>query len=360
LRPQVEWAAGGGCRQSRRTWVVDIATNEAGSEVAELQVATLSGGRFAVRAPVFVLACGGLENARLLLAARQSINVGLGNQHDNVGRYFMEHPHLAAARVLVDDPQRLRFYNPDIPAAYRAGHKIAGCLQLHREVQAAAELLNCDCNFLVDNVGTSGYAALRRIWNAAERGAVPDHLWADLGVAIADLDDTAAGLLGRFGVREYRPDHSRFFMWSTAEQSPDPASRVVLGDERDALGVPRLKLDWRLNELDRRSLRAVQQKVAEELGRTGIGRLKVAEWLDGQPAVWELMGGSHHMGTTRMSDAPERGVVDRDCRVHGTANLYIAGSSVFPTGGSANPTLTIVALALRLAEHLETETIARA
>jgi choline dehydrogenase-like flavoprotein len=339
--------------------VVDILTNEAGSEVAELQVATLDGKRFGVRAPTVVLACGGLENARLLLAARQTINVGLGNQHDNVGRYFMEHPHLAAARVLLDDPQRVRFYDPDIPAAHRAGHKVVGCLKLRRKVQAEAGLLNCDCNFLVDNVGTSGYAALRRIWNAAERGALPEHLWADLGAALADLDDTAAGLLGRFGVREYLPDHTRYFMWSTAEQSPDPASRVVLGDERDALGMPRIKLDWRLNELDRQSLRAVQQTIAQEFGRTGIGRLRINPWLDEPPAAWEMMGGSHHMGNTRMSATPEQGVVDADCRVHGSANLYIAGSSVFPTGGSANPTLTIVALALRLADHLAERAIAQ-
>ena len=339
--------------------VVDIATNEAGSEVAHLQVATLSGRRFSVRAPTFVLACGGLENARLLLAARQSVNVGLGNQHDNVGRYFMEHPHVPAARVIVDRATRVQFYDPDIPEAHRAGHKVVGCLRLRPEVQAEAALLNCDCNFVEDNVGTSGYAALRRIWNAAERGALPDHLWADLAIALADLDDTAAGLLGRFGVREYRPDRTRFYMWSTAEQCPDPASRVVLGDERDALGVPRIELDWRLNELDKRSLRTMQQKIAEEFGRTGTGRLKINPWLDDQPEVWEMMGGNHHMGTTRMSDMPERGVVDRDCRVHGIANLYLAGSSVFPTGGSANPTLTIVALALRLADHLEQRAIAQ-
>jgi len=306
-----------------------------------------------------VLACGGLENARLLLAARQRVNVGLGNQHDNVGRYFMEHPHVPAARVLVDDPKRVEFYNPDSPAAWRAGYKVVGCLNLAPEVQAGAELLNCDCNFVVDQIGVSGYAALRRIWNAAERGALPDDLWGDLGRALADIDDTAAGLLGRFGVREYLPDHTRFYMWSTAEQCPDPDSRVVLGDELDGLGVPRLKLDWRLGELDKRSLRTVQHKVAEEFGRTGIGRLQINPWLEDDAGVWEMMGGSHHMGTTRMSDTPQRGVVDRDCRVHGIANLYIAGSSVFPTGGSANPTLTIVALALRLADHLEDQAIAQ-
>ena len=140
-----------------------------------------------------------------------------------------------------------------------------------------------------------------------------------------------------------------------AEQAPNPDSRVSLVEERDALGLPRIALDWRLTELDKRSLQAGHQAVALELGRTGLGRLQIEDWLTADVTTWTptLTGGHHHIGTTRMSEDPARGVVDGDCRVHGIANLYVAGSSVFPTSGSANPTLTVVALALRLAAHLE-------
>ena len=119
--------------------------------------------------------------------------------------------------------------------------------------------------------------------------------------------------------------------------------------------MPRIEVDWRLTELDKRSLQAGHQALAEELGRTGLGRLQIDRWLTEDLTSWppELDGGHHHMGTTRMSDRSDQGVVDADCRVHGMANLYVAGSSVFPTSGSANPTLTIVALALRLAGHLK-------
>jgi len=183
---------------------------------------------------------------------------------------------------------------------------------------------------------------------------MPDHLLAGLGAALADFEDTVGGLLGRLGLLEYRPDHASFEMWSTVEQAPNPDSRVTLGNQRDALGMPRIEVDWRLTELDKRSLQAGHQAVAEELGRTGLGRLQIDPWLTADLTSWapELDGGHHHMGTTRMSADPAKGVVDADCRVHGMTNLYVAGSSVFSTSGSANPTLTIVALALRLAGHL--------
>jgi choline dehydrogenase-like flavoprotein len=209
----------------------------------------------------------------------------------------------------------------------------------------------------VDNIGDSGYAALRRIWNSVERGESPDDLMGDLRTALFDIDDTFAGLLDRFGVRDYQVEAGSFRLWSYLEQAPNPESRVFLNGERDAQGMPRIALDWRLTELDKRSLLRTHKILAEELGRTGIGRLQIQPWLQEASGGWsdELSGGYHPMGTTRMADDPRRGVVDRDGRVHGIANLYVAGSSVFPTGGSANPTLTIVALALRLAEHLRAE-----
>jgi choline dehydrogenase-like flavoprotein len=271
-----------------------------------------------------------------------------------VGRCFMEHPHMNAARALVTDPAVLAFYTRGQGGGSAQGLEVVGCLNQSAERQQALEVLNFDGLFTVDNIGDSGYAALRRLWNAAEQRAWPDDLSGDLWQTLIDIDDTAAGLMGRFGIREYRADNASFLMWCSAEQAPNPDSRVRLADERDALGLPRIALDWRLTELDKRSLQAGHQAVAEELGRTGLGRLQIDDWLMADLTTWtaDLDGGHHHMGTTRMSADPAQGVVDADGRVHGIANLYVAGSSTFPTCGSANPTLTVVALALRLAEHL--------
>jgi choline dehydrogenase-like flavoprotein len=136
------------------------------------------------------------------------------------------------------------------------------------------------------------------------------------------------------------------------EPVPNPDSRVRLGSARDALGIPRAELDWRLSRADRESVVRAVELLGAELGRADLGRLRLV--LDPE-AGWpdDLAGGWHHMGTTRMHDDPLKGVVDRDCRVHGMRNLFVAGSSVFTTAGSGTPTLTIVALALRLAAHLE-------
>jgi choline dehydrogenase-like flavoprotein len=133
-----------------------------------------------------------------------------------------------------------------------------------------------------------------------------------------------------------------------AEQSPDPDSRVVLGGARDRLGVRRPVLSWRLNDRDFHSIEASLEVVAQALGAAGVGRLRVnSRYRD------IVIGGEHHMGTTRMGEDPATSVVDQDCRIHRTSDLYVAGSSVFPTAGFANPTLTICALAARLADHLK-------
>jgi choline dehydrogenase-like flavoprotein len=138
-----------------------------------------------------------------------------------------------------------------------------------------------------------------------------------------------------------------------AEQAPNPRSRVNLHhSKRDQLGLPATQLDWQLSDFDKFSIRRTAELIGIELGRAGLGRVRtdIDEDLSKFPLVETAW---HHMGTTRMSENDRTGVVDSACRVHGLSNLYVAGSSVFPTGGRANPTLTIVALAIRLADHLK-------
>ena len=137
-----------------------------------------------------------------------------------------------------------------------------------------------------------------------------------------------------------------------SEQVPNAESRVTLLPEKDALGLNRVRLNWVLTDLERQSAVAVAKTFATEFGRLGLGRIKLDNEMlreDGSPRVHF---GYHQMGTTRMADDPLKGVVDRNCLIHGLSNIYAAGSSVFPTSGFMNPTLTIVALALRLSDHL--------
>jgi choline dehydrogenase-like flavoprotein len=145
-----------------------------------------------------------------------------------------------------------------------------------------------------------------------------------------------------------------------AEQSPNPDSRVTLDRSVDAIGMPRIRLNWQLQDLDVKTVSEVVDALGRDAAKMGLGHVEKAEWLNGNAAKWvsdrqvsaHHIGGYHHMGTTRMSDDPKSGVTDQWGRVHGIANLYVAGSSLFPTAGWANPTLTILALALRTSEHL--------
>jgi choline dehydrogenase-like flavoprotein len=143
-------------------------------------------------------------------------------------------------------------------------------------------------------------------------------------------------------------------VFTNGEQALNPESRVTLAEARDAFGMRRARLTWDLQEIDYRSAREAALAFAEDLATQGIGRMRLEDWLLGETApAPEVTGSWHHMGTTRMSADPRAGVVDADCRVHEVANLYVGGSSVFASTGYANPTFTIVQLALRLADHLD-------
>jgi choline dehydrogenase-like flavoprotein len=143
-------------------------------------------------------------------------------------------------------------------------------------------------------------------------------------------------------------DQPLFSLYFRSEQVPNPSSRVRLGADRDRFGLPRPALDWRVTEQDVDSVATWLDLLDKSLDGQGVGRVVRPE--DGWSA--NIHGGPHQLGTTRMSSRPQDGVVDADCRVHSVANLYVTGGSVFTTGGHANPTITIMALSIRLADHL--------
>jgi choline dehydrogenase-like flavoprotein len=166
----------------------------------------------------------------------------------------------------------------------------------------------------------------------------------------AGVDRLVAGVAQRAAPPGQRP-LARIRLHAIAEQAPNPASRVRLGDVRDRFDQPQVVLDWQLTDADSASIRTSVLRLAREAALSGLGSVRLRFPRKGF-AVVDAKGSYHHMGTTRMHDDPSQGVVDRNCRVHGIDNLYVAGSSVFPTYGTCNPTLTIIAVAPRLADHL--------
>lgn len=329
--------------------VVSVEADPDSDVVTGVRIAALGGARGTVRARIVVLACGGIENARLLLLSDGVRPAGIGNQHDLVGRFFMEHPHLVSANgTFTGDFDRVQSY---------VGVNI-GAASLSADLVATAEAktthqindYSASLDFGIDEY--AGYPSLARLL----KGESDDHL-DDIWNVITDIDDAAVSgwerLRGRAPVRQLA--HGTFGVFTITEHQPNPDSRVLLTRELDDLGQRKVRLDWRLSEVDMRTVRVGGELVAMELGRLGLGRAKLLDWLVEGDGSWgeELWGGNHHMGTTRMSESPRLGVVDADCRVHATHNLFVAGSSVFATSGAANPTFSIVALAIRLADHLK-------
>lgn len=328
--------------------LVDIELGTSSDQVTGFVVQSYQGKRATVRARHFVLALGGLENPRLLLNATSERAAGIGNERDLVGRFFMEHLNADAGQVATDDDQWAGSYN----SLFRHDRQYRAYLLSSRKVQRRRRILGSAVGLgplFHARERSAAYDSLHKIKMAWLRRRLPD----DLGSHIANLITDAFGLKEAL---EERFDPT-IYLYTEAEQSPNPDSRVVLGRERDALGLPRIQLDWRLSEIDKRSIRETAYLIGQELGRMDRGRVGLPLWLleeriaDDDP----MIGGYHHMGTTRMGADASTGVVNSDCRVFTTANLFVAGSSVFTTGGCANPTLTIVALALRLAKHLDQE-----
>jgi choline dehydrogenase-like flavoprotein len=346
--------------------------------VVEATISTLGGRRGTVRARHYVLAAGGIENARLLLLSDSLARGGLGNRHDLVGRFFQDHPRCRLGvlmegrldRVMhpFEKPTRRAYAEPCLSAEAQRAHQVLGSrirpfaahaapppgVQALRELRARLRGRSIK--------GVNGGRIEREVAAVLDRGLPlplppPDpeavHPARTALQLVRHAGDVAGLALrkcrGGSHLRRERVELMGFF-----EQAPNPDSRISLDDRLDALGQRRVRVDWRLTDLDRATHRIAAKLFGAELARAHSGRFVADPWVDDPAVAPVLHGTAHHLGTTRMSADAHDGVVDRQCRVHGIDNLYVAGSSVFPTGGWAYPTFTIVALSLRLADHLRT------
>jgi len=341
---------------------VHLQASRDGSALEHVEVATLEGRRSRVRARRFVLATGGIEVPRLLLASNDVHPAGLGNDHDLVGRFFMEHPHGRAATVETSRPWALYRLFRRRRAEAGFGRELAPLFRPGERLQREAGLLNTSVALRCQRPPEAGLSLERTLYDSVKSRTAPTTRGRRLWRLYRRANGWGHQLLDPVARRwQLRTGARRLHLVARGEQAPHPESRVALSGERDALGVPRAELHWRPTALDKRSVAGLVDALHDELQRLGLGRVRAEKWLTEPTPDWPVdptvgkhpIGGYHHMGTTRMADDPRRGVVDADGRVHGLANLYVAGSSVFPTSGWANPTLTILALGLRLADHLQ-------
>ena len=325
--------------------VVRVVPTETGDALRGVEYAAPDGQRRMLRNGTVVLATGGIENARILLSSDGRSSGGLGNDHDQVGRYLMDHPRgpvasfdVATAKGLL---KRLGRYNV-------RGHLFRAGFRLSPEVQRAEGLLNCAAWLGEEVAPDDPWDALRRI--IRREPARP-----------ADVLALVTGLpLFARGVRDYLIERNgiprRFqavTLLAMVEQRPDPDSRVTLGEARDAYGVRLPQVNWRIHPDEVQTMRRTAEIVGEQLVAMGLPAPIPEPWVvEGGDLPASFVYVAHPTGTTRMSVHPTSGVVDPESQVHGVRGLYVTGSSVFPTAGHCNPTQMIVALAIRLADHL--------
>ncbi len=358
----------------------NVLTNADGTRVQALELRTASNRRHKVVATMVVLACGGLETPRLLLASRDIRSCGLGNEHDLVGRFYMTHlvsnaNNVGALRFTTARTARAFDFNMTQDSVY--GRRIILLSPEARRRESIPNIVFRPNRPPVDDA-SHGDPVLSAIFlvrsmlippeYARSMAAKTDHDF-PLKVLRDHLGNVVGGIpeLLRFGIdwlrrrtlatRKlpsvflYRKD-GRYPLEFNAEHLPNADSRVLLGSEVDPFGMPRLVVQWRFRDEELDSICRAYRVLASAVAKSGLGKVELDPDLPGSVKLALVPQGGHHIGTVRMGADASSGVVDTNGEVWGTHGLFVAGTAIFPTSGFANPTLTAVALAFRLADHL--------
>jgi len=271
----------------------------------------------------------------------------------------MEHPHTRGGRLIAASTWNLI---KAFGRSHRVGRqRVAALVTAARKEQERLGILNSSLTLAPRQPEGSRPFAAMRLYNRAKHDLAPRQLtraaWRRAKAMVTSaqmiVDPLRPWFLHRLGLLDLA-------LLVRAEQAPNPDSRVTLAEDRDRLGTPRVRLDWKLTGLDKSSVAGLVDLLGSECERLGLGQVEPAPWLKDEAEPWHTdplvsahpIGGYHHMGTTRMAKHERDGVADGFGTVFGVHNLYIAGSSLFPTSGWANPTLTLMALALRTSERI--------
>jgi choline dehydrogenase-like flavoprotein len=339
--------------------VTEIGLHADDNRFDQLQISTIDGIRSTVKAGTAVIAASGIENARLLLASKSVHSHGIGNANDVVGRFLMDH---ASARVGRFEPDGIAqvakhfgFYGARVA---RQKHMYLHGLALTPELQQREQLLNAVVYFMPQRAMDNPWDALKRLYSRNSREVMQDIRSVVLNAPLIakGLGSKAMSGLVADQVEERGWPHKleSLSIDAVSEQPPDPDSRITLSGKFDRLGVPLAKVDWRINDSERRTIVRIAHLVSQGFSRVGLPKPILEPWVTEENCRdTPIIDMAHTFGTTRMADDPKLGVVDRNCQVHGVNGLYVAGGSIFPTSGHANPTLMMLAFAIRLADTIK-------
>jgi choline dehydrogenase-like flavoprotein len=334
--------------------IVDIEFDENSKRIERVIFNTLKRNEFVIAADKFIMCLGGIENARMLLHFNQKYNNKLGNQSDAVGRYLMEHPTPRAAHLMAEKTPALDLY-----MGYREEKKsISGFLSLSDEIARENNTINIRMPFIPQSNYTlsDGISSSHIFGQALSNYELPADASTHAWNILSDIDMVIEAIARKqFDTKifEHASGIGGYEIPMMMEQTPDKNNRITLSSKKDKLGLAKINVEYRVTDIDKQRLWRSLDICAKEIAILDFGRLKTLK--ERSLRLWrdQLGFSAHHMGTTRMADNPNTGVVDKNLQVFGTKNFYISGSSVFPTGGSVPPTLTIVALSIRLADHIK-------
>ncbi|HZF29344.1 MAG TPA: FAD-dependent oxidoreductase [Gammaproteobacteria bacterium] len=334
-----------------RATATDLASSADGRHVDHVAAKDAAGRAFRVVARVYVVCCGGIETPRLLLASRSAR--GIANSSGTVGRYFQDHISLVAAEIPSTSRAAIRRY---FAPRYRRGTMYTCKIEPADRTLAAHELLNVMAHVKFEIADALGLLEVKRMLRNVQEGRLPvPSLRSAAALARGSVELARLAFARAVLSRRAAPSRGRLRLVVDVEQAPNKDSRILLGSETDRYGMPKAVVDWRLTGQEHDTLKRFTALLAADWSHAGLGTLELA----GEPDfdARDVLGAArdiyHHMGAARMSDDPCNGVVNRDLRCHDVDNLYLASSAAFPAGGIANPTFTLLALALRLADHLE-------
>jgi len=346
-----------------------------GNAVRTVDVTTLAGTRFSAACRATVLAVGGLETARLLLASRDVAPQGIGNFHDVVGRYYMCHIAGNVGRLTIQGTTKNVRHGYEVtPEGIYCRRRLAVTASEQRNLGLANAVARLHFPRITDPIHRNGvlsglflarrlisYEYGRRLNDSSSATTTAHYVRHLLNVATDPIDTTAflmhwvshRSLAERkFPSVILRNRTNRFSLEMHGEQIPQAQSRVKLSDKVDALNMPQLHVDWRYSPADIDSIRRTLDVLSQEFAASGVAQFEYdTETLEDDLTRFGAYGG-HHIGTARMGTDERTSVVNAECQVHSVNNLFVAGSAVFPTSSQANPTLTLIALSVRLGHTL--------
>ena len=298
--------------------VLAIDFKNPGQTVENVKIKNQVGKVFTFGAQNYVLSMGGIENARFLLNQTKDLEAGIGNETGMVGKCFMEHMNVMLGEFILKDPNAAPPFQYFTSDEFTRDHKTGKSNVTFNQVE---EIKSYGRTAKIK----SFFKNLACDWNLEDKLQF-----------ISDFECPGTGVIT-----------------TLMEQSPGKQSYVGLSDEVDGFDMKKAVLHWQLNDNDIQTIRTIAFQIAKSFAESGLGVVKLKDYILDDNLTIPVNPHAHHMGTTRMASSPVDGVVDKNCRVYGTNNLFIAGSSIFSSGGACNPTLPLIQFAIRLADHLK-------